>query len=80
VRRFSRERRRALQVLAESPGGFSEEVLVGTHGFLAEMLGGPCASRVRRQWLTETGKMRRGVTIEVKLIRITDAGRMALEG
>lgn len=77
--RFSREQRRALQVLADAPRGSSEEVLVVAHGFLAEMLGGLVLAGFATV-VTETRTVRRGVMIEVELIRITDAGRMALEG
>src|SRR5258708_36390370 len=38
--RFSRERRRALKMLADAPSGLSEDVLVVAHGFSAEMLAG----------------------------------------
>ena len=35
---FSRERRRALKVLADAPRGISEEVLVVGRGFSADMI------------------------------------------
>jgi len=38
--RLSREQRRALKVLAHTPRGVSEEVLVVAHGFSAEMITG----------------------------------------
>jgi len=77
--RFSREQRRALQALADAPHGTSEELLVVAHGFLAEMLDGLVLTGLATV-VTETRTLRPGVTIEVELIRITDAGRMGLEG
>jgi hypothetical protein len=86
---FSRERRRALKVLADAPRGVSEEVLVVAHGFSAEMLAGLVLDGLATV-VTETKKgrnedrkdqgraRRRGPTTEVKRIRITDAGRKAL--
>ena len=76
--RFSREQRRTLQVLADAPRGISEEVLVVAHGFLAEMLDGLVLAGFATV-AAETRTVGPGVTIEVELIRITDAGRMALE-
>src|SRR5258708_33131382 len=38
VRRFSREQRRALEMLASAPRGISEQSLVVAHGFEAELL------------------------------------------
>src|SRR5258707_13747541 len=38
VRRFSREQRRALEMLASAPRGISEQSLVVAHGFAAELL------------------------------------------
>src|SRR5260370_8769544 len=38
VRRFSREQRRAFEMLASAPRGISEQSLVVAHGFAAELL------------------------------------------
>jgi len=91
MRRFSRERRRALKMLADARRGLSEEVLLVAHGFSAEMLAGLVLDGLATV-MTETKKGRnenkrdqgrarpRGLTTEVKRIRITDAGRRALDG
>src|SRR6266436_7274411 len=90
MRRFSRERRRALKMLADAPRGLSEEVLFVAHGFSAEMLAGLVLAglatvvsetkRGRNENKKDQGRARpRGVTIEDTRIRITDAGRKALE-
>ena len=75
--RFSREQCRALKKLAGNPRGLTEQLLLA-HGFSAEMLRG----LVRAQFaivVTEPTMQRPGVTIIVERIRITDAGRRALE-
>jgi hypothetical protein len=73
-----RERRRALKMLADAPRGFSEEMLV-VHGLSAEILAGLVLAGLATV-VTETKSAPRGVTINVERIRITDAGRRALEG
>jgi hypothetical protein len=73
-----REQRRALKVLADTPRGVSEEMLVVVHGLSAQM----AADLVHAGLATvvsETKKAPRGLTITVERIRITDAGRKALE-
>ena len=79
VCRCSREQRRALKMLADAPRGVSEEMLVVVHGFSAEMLAGVVLAGLANV-VTETKSAPRGVTIKVERIRITDAGRRALEG
>jgi hypothetical protein len=69
-----REQRRALKMLADTPRGVSEEMLVVVHGFSAERLAGLATM------VTETKSAPRGVTIKAERIRVTDAGRVALEG
>src|SRR5258706_16158517 len=69
-----RERRRALKMLADAPRGVSAEMLVVAHGFSAEMLAGLATV------VTETKSAPRGGTIKVERIRVTDAGRRALDG
>jgi hypothetical protein len=78
MRRFGRERRRALKMLADAPRGLGEEVLMLAHGFSIEMLAGLVQAGLATV-ATETRTMRRGVTIEIERIRITDSGRRALE-
>ena len=74
-----REQRRALKMLADSPHGVSEEILVVGRGFSAEMLAGLVLAGLVTV-VTETKSAPRGVTIKVERIRISDAGRRALEG
>jgi hypothetical protein len=75
---FSREQRRALKKLADSPRGLTEHFLLA-HGFSAEMLSGLVLAKLATV-VTEPMKAGRGVTIMVERICITDAGRMGLEG
>jgi hypothetical protein len=73
-----RERRRALKKLVGTPRGLTEHYLLA-HGFSVETL----SSLVRAELatvVTEPMVSRPGVTLMVELIRITDAGRMSLEG
>jgi hypothetical protein len=76
--RLSREQRRALKMLADAPRGVSEEMLVVVHGFSAEMLAGLVLAGLATV-VTETKSAARSVTIKVERIRITNAGRRALE-
>jgi hypothetical protein len=66
-------------MLTDAPRGFSEEMLVVAHGFSAEMAAGLVLAGLATV-VTETKSAPRGVTIKVERIRITDAGRRALEG
>jgi hypothetical protein len=78
VYHFSREQRRALKKLAGAPRGLTEYLLIA-RGFSAEMLSG----LVRAELATvviEPMRVRRGLTIMVERIRITNAGRSAIEG
>ena len=77
--RLSREQRRALKMLADAPRGISEEVLVVAHGFSAEMLAGLVLAGLAAV-VTETKNVHRGLTIDIERIRITTAGRRAIEG
>jgi hypothetical protein len=74
---FSRERRRALKKLAGTPRGHTEKLLLA-HGFSVEMLRGLVRDGLATV-VTEPMMDRPGVTIIVERIRITDAGRRALE-
>jgi hypothetical protein len=71
-RKGEADRRRALKLLAASPDGCTEAILLA-HGFTGDML-----AELARAGLT-TGKAERvvaaGRTIEVIRVRITDAGR-----
>jgi hypothetical protein len=77
-RGFSREQRRALKKLADTPRGLTEHFLLA-HGFSAEMLSSLVLAKLATI-VTEPMMARCGVTLLVELIRITDAGRMWLEG
>jgi hypothetical protein len=76
---FSRERRRALKVLADAPRGLSKEMLVVGRGFSAEMIADLVLDGLATV-VTETKSAPRGVTITVERIRITDDGKKAIEG
>ena len=76
--RFSREQRRALKKLAGTPRGLTEDLLIA-HGFSVEMLSSLVLAKLATV-VTEPMMTDRGVTTMVERIRITDAGRMALEG
>jgi hypothetical protein len=77
--RLSREQRRALETLADAPRGVSEEVLVITHGFSAEMLTGLVLTGLATV-VTEAKTVHRGLTIDIERIRITTEGQRAIEG
>ena len=76
--RLSVPRRRALELLASSPNGATQELLVLVHGIGRDIIAG----------LVRTGlatarhdAVRAGTkTISVNRYRITNAGRLALEG
>lgn len=77
-RRLSPSRRRALELLAGSPHGATKETLVLVHGISPDTIAG----LVRTGLATarhETAKAD-SKTISTKRHRITNAGRMALEG
>jgi hypothetical protein len=70
-------RRRALELLAASPHGCTEAILIA-HGFTIDML-----VKVIRAGLASAGTERMvagGRSIDVSRLRITDAGRRALSG
>jgi hypothetical protein len=75
-RRLGAEQRRALRLLASSPFGASEAIMVA-HGFTRRMLAG----LVRAGLATARGKTVKAGdnAIAVGRVRITAAGRRALE-
>jgi hypothetical protein len=77
--RFNREQLRALNKLAGTPHGVTEQMLVVAHGFSAEMLAGLVHARLATV-VIETKMTPRGVTIKIDRIHITDDGRRAIEG
>ncbi len=76
--RLSPEWRQALQLLASSPRGATEEVLVLGHGFSRDMLAMLLLAGLATV-VTETLRAD-GPTIKVERVMITDAGRRAVEG
>ncbi len=76
-RRLSPDQRRALELLASRRHGVNEELLVLGHSFSRRMLAG----LVRRGLAAAEREVVKagGKTIEVTRIRITKAGRQAIE-
>ena len=77
-RRLSPSRRRALELLASRPTGVTKESLVLVYGVNPDTIASIVRSRlatVRHEAVRAGSKM-----ISVKRYRITNAGRMALEG
>jgi hypothetical protein len=77
ARRFTREQRRALEMLAGTPRGLTEHFLLG-HGFSVEMLSNLVLANLAIV-VTEPMTVHRAATLMVERIRITDAGRTWLE-
>jgi hypothetical protein len=75
-RTLSAAQRRALKLLASSPHGANEELLIHGHGFTRRMLAGLIRGElatVQREVIKAGGK-----AIEVIRFRITPTGRQAL--
>src|SRR5258708_22698273 len=77
-RRLSPKARRALELLANNPFGVNEDLLRVGHGFSRGMTAGLIRAglALRYRMPLRVG----GRTIEVIYVRITDAGRRAIEG
>jgi hypothetical protein len=76
-RRLSAEQREALQLLASDPEGATEELLVLLLGFDSDMIAGLVNSGLA---MARRENMKAGDrAIEVVRIRITTAGRRAIE-
>jgi hypothetical protein len=76
--RLSSRRRRALELLASSPDGATKESLVLVYGIGPDTIAGLVRTRLataRHERVKTDSK-----TMRVKRYRITNAGRMALEG
>lgn len=76
-RRLSPEQRRALRLLADSPHGVTEELLVFSHGFSRRMLAGVVRAGfaiVKRRVI-----MAGDTPVEVGRVSITAAGRRVIE-
>jgi len=76
-RRLSPRARKALTLLASSPSGAAEELLMMAHGFKREMLAGLVLAGLATV-VTETAQTGTS-TINVERYRITDDGRRALK-
>jgi hypothetical protein len=76
--RLSANRRGALELLANSPDGVTKETLVLVHGIDRDTIAGLVRTGLAttRHEIVSTGSK----TINGKRYRITNAGRMALEG
>ena len=76
---LSKEQRYVLALLASIPYGITEDLLAFAHGFDRVMIAGLVhegLATAQREIVTVS----QGGTIEVVRVRITDAGRMVLEG
>jgi hypothetical protein len=76
--RFTREQRRALEMLAGNPRGLTEHFLL-VHGFSVEMLSSLVLAKLAIV-VTEPMMAHRGATVMIERIRITGAGLTWLEG
>jgi hypothetical protein len=76
--RLSQDRRRALQLLASTPRGTTEDLLVLAHGFSHDTVAGLVHAGLLTV-VTETLRVA-GPTVKVERVKITDDGRSALEG
>jgi len=77
-RRLTPERRRMLKLLARSRHGVNEELLVHGHGFRRPTIVGLVSAGLAtaEREVVKAGRK----TIEVVRVRITEAGRKAIEG
>jgi hypothetical protein len=75
-RRLGREARRALELLAGSPDGINEALLLA-HGFTRQLLTGFVRAGLAT-WQKKTVRAG-GRTIDVNYMMITEAGRRAIE-
>jgi hypothetical protein len=76
---LTREQRRALVLLANTPYGVIEDLLVHAYEFDSDMIAGlvnEALATAQREIMAASD----GTTIEVARIKISDAGRLALEG
>jgi hypothetical protein len=76
---LSEEQRRALALLANTPYGVIEDLLVHAYEFDRDMIAGLVddgLATAQREIMAASDR----TTIEVARIKISDAGRLALEG
>jgi hypothetical protein len=75
---LSQDRRRTLQLLASTPRGTTEELLVLAHGFSRDTVAGLVLAGLLTV-VTETLRVG-GPTVKVERVKITDDDRRVLEG
>jgi hypothetical protein len=75
---LSQDRRRALQLLASTPRGTTEELLVLAHGFSRDTVAGLVLAGLLTV-VTETLRVG-GPAVKIERVKITDDGHRALEG
>jgi hypothetical protein len=78
VSHLSQDRRRALQLIASTARGTTEDLLVLAHGFSRDTVAGLVLAGLLTV-VTETLRVG-GPTVKVERVKITDDGRSALEG
>ena len=75
---LSQEQRRALELIAETPRGCTEDTILVVHGFQSTVLGGLIRDGLatsKPELVDASGRL-----IKVVRVNITDAGRQALKG
>jgi hypothetical protein len=77
-RRLNPMRRRALELLASRPNGVTKKLLVRAYGFDTDMIAG--LVRTGLATAERESVNARGKAMEVVRVRITEAGRKAIEG
>jgi hypothetical protein len=75
---LSQDRRRALQLLASTPRGTTEELLMLAHGFSRDTVAGLVLAGFLTV-VTETLRVG-GPMLKIERVKITDDGRRVLEG
>jgi hypothetical protein len=73
------DERRALQLLAFSPRGATEDALVLAHGFDRDMLTGLVAGKLAKRYRVTVTAGGRTTGVTVTYMRIMAAGRKAIE-
>ena len=75
---LGQEQRRALELIAETPRGCTEDTILVVHGFQSTVLGGLIRDGLatsKPELVDASGRL-----IKVVRVNITDAGRQALKG
>jgi hypothetical protein len=79
--RLRAEQRQVLELLASRPHGVTERLLVLAHGFDTDMIAGLVRTGLAKadREIVKTLAKARVKTVEVVRVRITEAGRRAIE-